>query len=140
MSIRYQIDTRNRLVVAWYEERFDPAEYVSFMAEIADHPDFSPDFRLLAILAQDIDLSSLSVDVMRDMQAAEAASLKRPQGALGVILVEDRMAEVVGKLYSQLAANDPDLGTDIRMVSSVAEASAHLGVSLAHLGMPEFAL
>ena len=140
MGIRFQIDVAMRLVIAWYEKQLDPLEYIKVMKEIAASPDFRPDFRLLAIISEDIDLSSLSADAMREMQAAEAASLQRPPGTLGVILAEDEMVTVMGKLYTQLAANNPNLGTDIRMVSNAAEASALLGVNLAHLQMPAYAL
>lgn len=138
--MRYQIDIGNQLVVSWYEKRVEPAEFANFTAEIAANPDFRPEFRLLAILAQDIDLSELSVDVMRQMQADEVANLNNPQGLLSVVLVEDGMAEVIGNLYSVIAADDPGLRADIRIVSSVAEASAVLGVSLAHLHLLDFAL
>lgn len=140
MSMRYQIDTGRRLVVAWYEERFDPAEYAAFTSEIAASPDYRPDFRLLAVIASDMDLSNVSFDAMREMQAAEAANLQRPPGTLGVILIENKMGEMLARLYIDLAASDPNLGTDIRMVSSAAEAADLLGVSLADFQMPDFAL
>ncbi len=140
MRMRYQIDTGRRLVVAWYEEWLDPAEYTAFTAEVAVSPDYRPDYRVLAVIAPNLDLSSLSIHAMREMQAAEVANLQRPAGTLGVILIEHRMGEMLARLYIDLAASDPNLGTDIRMVSTAQEAAEILGVSLADFPMPEFAL
>jgi len=114
-------------------------EYIDFMAKVSADPDFSLEFHMLAVLDQGLHLSNLTVDVMRQMRAADAVYRNRPPGTLAVILVEDKMAKIIGKLYAELATNDPDFDTEIHVVSNAAEASAVLGVSLADLPMPNFA-
>lgn len=139
MSMRHQIDPDRRLVIAWYEDQLDPEDYKTFVREVAASPDFRPDFRLLAIFSGDLDLSELSVEAMRELQAAEAMHLKRPKGSVGIIIAQGEMAEVISMVYKEFAAANPNLATDIHLVSTVAEAEALLGEPLTSYPMPAFA-
>lgn len=140
MGMHYQIDPDKRLVIAWYEGQLDPEAYKSFLREVAESLDFKPDFRLLAVFCEGLDLSELSVEVMREMQAAEAAHLKRPEGSLGVIIARGEMINIISTIYLEMAAADPNLATDIRLVSTAAEAEMIFGVSLEGIAMPDYAL
>lgn len=140
MSIRYQIDKDKELITAWYGARIAPDEYVTFLAEVAGHPVFRSNFRLLAIFDESVDMSDIDVATIKRLQDAETASLGRAPGAQGVILAHGGMVEVISKLYADLAADNPDLGTDIRVVSTRNEVAAILGVNLDELEVPGYAL
>lgn len=137
--MRHQIYPDRKLVVSWYEDQMDPADFVSYLADVGANPVFKPDFRLVAIFADDLDLSNLSVEAIRNMQAAEVNYLKREDGAFAIIIARGEMVELMSLVYTELAAAEETLATDIRLVSTAAETEALLNISLADIPMPDFA-